>query len=77
MEINEFTQNFAAQFDKTVASELSSETQFRDIEEWSSFSALSIIAMVDEVYHVRLTGDDIRKSKTINDIFEIVKSKIG
>jgi acyl carrier protein len=77
MEINEFTQNFAAQFDNTVASEISSETRFRDIEEWSSFTALSIIAMVDEVYHIKLTGDDIRKSGTINDIFEIIKSQIG
>lgn len=76
MDTNEFVKNFAAQFDDTAASEFSVETRFRDIEEWSSLIALSIIAMVDEVYKTKLTGDDIRKSTTINDIFEIVKSRI-
>lgn len=75
MEIKDFVQNFAAQFDETDPSEFSIETRFRDIEEWSSLTALSIIAMVDEQYKVKLTGDDIRKSNTIEDIYNIVKSK--
>jgi len=75
MEIEIFVKNFAAQFDETDMSEFTSETAFRSIEEWSSLTALSIIAMVDEEYTIKLTGEDIRKSTTINDIFEIVKSK--
>jgi len=31
--------------------------------------------MVDEEYDVELKGDDIRNSQTIQDIFNIVKSK--
>ena len=76
MEINEFVQNFAAQFDETDAELFSMETKFRDIEEWSSFTALSLIAMVDEDYNVKLKGDDIRNSKTIQEIFNIVKSRM-
>ena len=75
MEINTFLRNFAAQFDETDASEFKSETAFREIDEWSSLTSLSIIAMVDEEYNTKLTGDDIRNSKTILDIFNIVKSK--
>jgi acyl carrier protein len=75
MEIQKFIENFAAQFDETDASEFNAETAFRNIEEWSSLTALSIIAMADEMYNIKLTGDDIRKSKTIKDIFEIVNSR--
>ena len=37
--------------------------------------ALSIIAMVDEEYEVALKGDDIRTANTLEDLFNIVKSK--
>jgi len=36
---------------------------------------LSVIAMVDEEYDVTIKGDDIRNSSTIEDLFNIVKSK--
>ena len=51
------------------------DTDFKELDEWSSLLALSIIAMVDEEYNVTLKGDDIRNSKTIADLFELVKSK--
>ncbi len=76
MIIEEFIQNFADQFDNPEITGLLPETRFRDIEEWSSLTALTIIAMVDEIYKVRINGDDIRKSETIEDIFNIVKSRL-
>lgn len=75
MDTKEFSKNFAEQFEDADPSAIKMETRFRDIEGWSSLAALSIIAMVDEVYGKKLTGDDIRKSVTIQDIYFIVKSK--
>ena len=75
MEIKEFITNFADQFDETDASVFTPETVFHDLDEYSSLIALSIIAMVDEEYDVTLKGDDMRSSVTIQDLFEIVKSK--
>jgi len=75
METQEFVQNFADQFDEIETSDFTVETNFRDNEEWSSLTSLSIIAMVDEVYGVKLTGDDIRSSKTIGDLLNKVKEK--
>jgi len=77
MEIKEFIENFAEQFDDTEASELKPETVFKEIDEWSSLIALSVIAMADEEYEVELKGDDIRNSNTIQDLFEVVKRKQG
>lgn len=75
MNIKDFIENFAAQFDDTTVEMLSEETKFRELEEWSSLIALSIIAMVDEVYGVTLNGEDIRGSQTIGDLFNKVVAK--
>ena len=76
MEMKEFVSNFAAQFDETEESAFTPETRFREIEEWSSLAALSVIAMVDEEYDVTLKGDDIKNSETIADIYNAVTSKL-
>ena len=75
MDIIEFIENFADQFDDTEASDLSAETKYKDLDEWSSLVALSVIAMVDEEYDVAIKGDDIRNSETLQDLFNIVESR--
>lgn len=75
MEIKDFIENFASQFDETDVSVFEATTEFKALEEWSSLMSLSIIAMADEEYEVQLKGDDIRNTVTINDLFELVKSR--
>lgn len=75
MEIKEFIEKFAEIFDDTDASLLTPETNFRDLDEWSSLSALGLLALADEEYDVSLEANDIRKAVTISDIFEVIKSK--
>jgi len=76
MEINEFIANFADQFDETEASVFTPETKFRELEEWSSLIALSVIAMIDEEYDVTMTGNDMRAANSIEELYNIVKSRI-
>ena len=75
MELKNFIENFANQFDETDASVFLANTVFKELDEWSSIMALSIIAMIDDEYEVAIKGDDIRKSTTIEDLYTIVKSK--
>lgn len=75
MEINEFIENVAAQFDDTDPAEITASTEFKKLEEWSSLIALSLIAMADEEYEVTLKGDDIRNANTVEDLFNVVKAK--
>ena len=75
MEINEFIDSLAAQFDETSADQLKPETEFRKLDEWSSLIALSIIAMADEEYGVTLKGDDIKGATTVQDLFDVVNAK--
>jgi acyl carrier protein len=75
MELKDFIEKFASQFDETEASVFTPETEFKALDEWSSLTALSIIAMVDEEYEVSLKGNDIVNAETIEDLYQIVKSK--
>lgn len=77
MDISEFITHFASQLEETDVLTLLPGTKLREIEEWSSFTGLSIIAMADEVYHVRLKGEDIRQAVTIQDLFNNIHSKIS
>ena len=72
MEIKEFIQNFADQLDDTDAEVLTPETKFRELDDWSSLAALSIIAMVDEEYGVSIASDRFKNAKTIQDLFDQV-----
>lgn len=76
MEINDFINNFAEQFEDTDSSVFTPETNFRELEEWSSLMALSIIAMVDEEYDVQLKADDMRKTNTIQELFDLVNKHL-
>lgn len=75
MEIKEFIEKFAEQFDDTELSEFTPQTVFKELEEWSSLMALSIIALVDEEYEITIKGDDINSASTIEDLFKIIESK--
>lgn len=77
MELKDFIENFANQFDDTDPSEIKTDTVFHDLDEYSSLIALSIISMVDEEYDVQLKGDDMRAAVTVEDLFNTVKSKIA
>lgn len=76
MNINDFIQHFAEQFEETEVSEFTPNTVFRDIDEWSSLLALSIMAMVDEEYDVQLNANEMRQANTIQDLFNIVNSHL-
>lgn len=76
MEIKDFIANFADQFEDTSVDQISATTKFRDLEEWSSIIALAIIAMIDEEYDITIKGDDMRAAETVEDLFNIVKSKM-
>ena len=74
MELKEFIEHFAEQFEETPVESFMAETVFKDLDEWSSLMALVIIGMVDEEFGVVLKGDDIRNSQTIEDLYKQVKN---
>lgn len=77
MEIKEFIEKFAEQFDETDVKVFAPETNFRELDEWSSIIALGVIAMIDEEYNVTIKAAEMQKVNTVGDLFELVKSKVA
>lgn len=75
MELNDFVKAFAEQFDETDISVIQATTEFHQLEEWSSLVALGVIAFVKTEYGKTITGEEIRASTTVEDLFNLVAAK--
>ena len=75
MELKEFIENFAEQFDDTDASEILADTEFHELDEWGSLTGMGVIAMVKTTYGKTITGKEIRECVTVEDLFNLVASK--
>lgn len=74
--LDEFVVLFAEQMDDTDPSTITAQTKFRDLDEWSSLLALTLISMVDEEFGIALKGDDVKNSETVEDVYNVIKSKL-
>jgi acyl carrier protein len=75
MDLNQFVERFVSIFEDTDASEITAKTVFKDLEEWDSLTALSIIGIAIKNYGVKLTGGEIRDAITVEDIYNLILSK--
>lgn len=75
--MEEFIKNFAEQFDETDAAVFTPELKFRELEEWSSFLALGIMAMIKSEYDVAITADEMRNANTIQELYDTVQKHLS
>lgn len=75
MDIKEFIEKFAEIFDDTDTAVLSPETNFRELDEWSSLSALGVIAFADEEFDIELTGNELRSVNTIQELYDLLNNR--
>ncbi|MBR4924267.1 MAG: acyl carrier protein [Prevotella sp.] len=75
MELKDFIEEFADQFDDTDASEITANTSFHDLEEWDSLIALAVLNMTDKKFGKRITFDDMKKCDTVEDLFNVIAAK--
>ena len=75
MELNDFIKNFANQFDDTDVSEIQADTEYQELEEWSSLTAMSLIALAKTEYGKTITGREVRSCKTVEELFNLIASK--
>lgn len=72
MDIKEFTAKFAEQFYDTDPSEFKPDTIYKELDEWSSLTVISLIAMIDLEYGVTVDARTINQAETIQDLFSAV-----
>lgn len=49
---------------------LKPETELESIEEWDSLSALSYVVYMDDEFGKKMTGQQVRAFKTVQDILD-------
>ena len=76
MTLDEFVKAFAAEFDETPEEQFTPATNYRELDEWSSLTGLSIISMIDDTFDVGITGADLRKNATIEELYNLIQSKL-
>jgi acyl carrier protein len=69
---DQFLNNFNEILDDEPKFKLELNSKFRDLDEWDSLTALSLIAMLDEEYKITVTGDQIKSLETLGDIFNLL-----
>ncbi|MBR1928249.1 MAG: acyl carrier protein [Paludibacteraceae bacterium] len=74
--MEKFIELFAEQFDDIDIATLNAQTRFRELQGWTSLVALLVITMVDEEYGVVLPPEEMRKTQTIQELYNLVQSKL-
>lgn len=75
MDITEFTEKFIEVFDDSDDLVITPETYFKEIDEYSSLTALSIISFADENFDVVISGKEVREADTVQDLYNLIQSK--
>ena len=71
MDIKEFIEKFAEAIEVENVNELRAETEFHELDEWSSLSVMLLIAFFDEEFDKQVGDKEIRSAVTIQDLFNI------
>ncbi len=75
MTLDEFVAAFAEEFDETSAEQFKADTVYKELDEWGSLTALSIIAMAMEGFEKKITGADLRACNTIEELYNLIQTK--
>lgn len=58
------------QEDLELDKEVNGETNFKDLDEWDSMTAMVLIGLVNEEFSITLNSDDIENITTVNSLIE-------
>lgn len=71
MDIKEFIEKLAEAIEIEEVEGLKAETEFRELDEWSSLSVMLLIAFYDEEFGKQIGDVDIKKCTTIGDLHKL------
>ena len=71
MDIQTFIKKFAEAVEVEDVDALTPDTEFHDLDEWSSLSVIIVIAFLDEEFDRQVNETDIRQADTIQDLYNL------
>ena len=57
------------------SSSISGSTNFKELDEWDSLTALSTISMIDEECGVTITNKDLKSVETLGELYDLVMER--
>ena len=76
MKIEDFITHLEEEYEDLAPGSLKPGSVFREVFEWNSINALILIAMVKTEYDVTINAEDIATSKTVEDLFRIIETRV-
>jgi acyl carrier protein len=73
MSLSTFIYNFQNQLEDQQ--KIQADTEFKKLSSWDSMTSLLVITMIDDEYGVGVSGDDIRKVETVEELYDLVITK--
>ncbi len=73
--VDEFVRDFEGAVEGIEPNSLGPETEFKELEEWDSLAALTVLAMVDADYEVEISGNELRGARRIADLYTVIQAK--
>ena len=74
MSIENFIEDFEEAVEDIEPGSLTAVTKFRELGAWDSLAVLTVIAMVDAEYDVRLKADALKSCETLEALFAQVSA---
>jgi len=69
--MDKFLELISELFEETPHEQLKLSAKFKEFEEWDSLIALSLIAMFDSEYNIKLSGEQIRSITTFEELYNL------
>ncbi len=73
--MEEFITKFEGCFDGIESGKIQAETQFRDLKEWDSLTALTLLAMIDADYDVSISATELGMCNSPIEIYKLINEK--
>lgn len=75
MELKELISLFKITLNSTNDVVLDGETEFKELDEWTSLTAFTLVEELSNKYDIRVRGIELRRCNTINDLLNLLNSK--
>lgn len=69
MNLQEFIEKFAEAIEIEDVENLNGDTDFRQLDEWSSLSVMLLIAFYDEEFGKEIGDKEVKNCKTIQELY--------
>ncbi len=71
MSIEEFIPILATMMEADAA-DIEPDTEYQELDEWSSVTAMTLIAFAKTQFGKTVTGQAIRRAKTVEELFTLI-----